>query len=95
MAVTNVPELSMWIESYNLLNGRTVNPYDVSRTPGGSSGGEGALLTSCGTPLSVGTDLAGSIRIPAFLCGTFGHKPTSGKKLYGCMVHLIPNLLSY
>ncbi|XP_045103893.1 fatty-acid amide hydrolase 2-A-like isoform X2 [Portunus trituberculatus] len=78
MAVTNVPELAVWVESYNLLNGRTVNPYDVSRTPGGSSGGEGALLTSCGTPLSVGTDLGGSIRIPAFLCGTFGHKPTSG-----------------
>ncbi|XP_063866172.1 fatty-acid amide hydrolase 2-A-like isoform X2 [Scylla paramamosain] len=78
VAVTNVPELAIWVESYNLLNGRTVNPYDVSRTPGGSSGGEGALLTSCGTPLSVGTDIGGSIRIPAFLCGTFGHKPTSG-----------------
>lgn len=78
MAVTNVPELAMWLETYNVLHGRTVNPYDVSRTSGGSSGGEAALLTSCGTPLSVGTDIGGSIRFPASCCGTFGHKPTSG-----------------
>ncbi|XP_045133069.1 fatty-acid amide hydrolase 2-like isoform X2 [Portunus trituberculatus] len=85
LAVTNVPELGMWIESSNILYGRTSNPYDVSRTPGGSSGGEGALLASCGTPLSIGTDLIGSIRIPSFYCGTFGHKPTSGwVSLDGC-----------
>ncbi|KAK8398344.1 hypothetical protein O3P69_003909 [Scylla paramamosain] len=85
LAVTNVPELGMWIESINPLYGRTANPYDVSRTPGGSSGGEGALLASCGTPLSIGTDLIGSIRIPSFYCGTFGHKPTSGwVSLDGC-----------
>lgn len=78
VAVTNTPELGLWAESWNVLYGRTANPYDVSRTPGGSSGGEGALLTSCGTPLSIGTDMGGSIRIPAFSCGTFGHKPTAG-----------------
>lgn len=85
LAVTNVPELGMWYESANLLYGRTTNPYDISRTPGGSSGGESALLASCGTPLSIGTDLAGSIRLPAALCGLFGHKPTSGwVPLDGC-----------
>lgn len=78
VAVTNVPELGMWIESNNPLYGRTANPYDVSRTSGGSSGGEAALLASCGTPLSIGSDLIGSIRNPSFYCGTFGHKPTSG-----------------
>ncbi|KAG0724189.1 Fatty-acid amide hydrolase 2 [Chionoecetes opilio] len=78
MAVTNVPELGLWLECHNILFGRTANPYDISRTPGGSSGGEGALLTSCGTPLSVGSDLGGSIRVPSFFCGVFGHKPTLG-----------------
>ncbi|XP_042214159.1 fatty-acid amide hydrolase 2-like isoform X2 [Homarus americanus] len=76
LAVTNIPELSLWWESYNLLFGRTNNPYSASRTPGGSSGGEAALLSSCGTPVSIGTDLGGSIRFPSFCCGVFGHKPS-------------------
>ncbi|XP_047474132.1 fatty-acid amide hydrolase 2-like [Penaeus chinensis] len=78
MCVSNVPELGIWWESANQVYGRTSSAHDISRTPGGSSGGEGALLASCGSPLSVGTDVGGSIRIPAYCSGVYGHKPTSG-----------------
>ncbi|XP_042239012.1 fatty-acid amide hydrolase 2-B-like isoform X2 [Homarus americanus] len=88
LANTNISELGMWWESDNRVYGRTNNPYDTRRTSGGSSGGESALMCSCGTPLSLGTDTGGSIRIPAFFCGLFGHKPTSGVvSLRGCNVH--------
>lgn len=76
IAITNVPELLLWMASSNKLYGATNNPFDSSRVPGGSSGGEGALVTSCGSPLSVCNDIGGSIRMPAFHCGLFGHKPT-------------------
>ncbi|XP_071540461.1 fatty-acid amide hydrolase 2-B-like isoform X2 [Panulirus ornatus] len=89
LANTNVSELGMWWESDNRVYGRTNNPYDTRRTSGGSSGGEGALMCACGTPLSLGTDTGGSIRIPAFFCGIFGHKPTSGVvSIQGCNIHL-------
>jgi fatty acid amide hydrolase 2 len=78
LGVTNLSELTMWIESENRLYGRTLNPYDPSRTAGGSSGGEGAAVGSGGSPFGIGSDFAGSIRIPAFFNGVFGHKPTSG-----------------
>lgn len=65
-------------ETRNLLIGQTNNPYDVRRTVGGSSGGEGALIASCGTAFGLGTDIGGSIRMPAFYCGIFGHKPSVG-----------------
>ncbi len=78
LGVTNLSELTLWIESENRLYGRTHNPYDVSRTAGGSSGGEGAAIGSGGSPFGLGGDFAGSIRIPAFFNGVFGHKPTSG-----------------
>lgn len=76
IAVTNVPELAMWWDSNNPVYGRTNNPYDLSRIPGGSSGGEAALLSSAGSVVGIGNDIAGSIRIPANFCGIFGHKPT-------------------
>ena len=63
-------------QSSNPIFGRTNNPWDVERTPGGSSGGAAAALASGMTPFEVGTDLAGSIRIPAHFCGLFGLKPT-------------------
>jgi fatty acid amide hydrolase 2 len=78
LGVTNTSELTLWIESANRLYGRTSNPYDPSRTAGGSSGGEGAAVGSGGSPFGVASDIAGSIRIPALFCGTFGHKPSSG-----------------
>ncbi|KAL1109907.1 hypothetical protein AAG570_014141, partial [Ranatra chinensis] len=78
VAVTNVPELNLWCETRNVNYGQTSNPYDTRRTVGGSSGGEAAILTACGSPMGLGTDIGGSIRMPAFYCGIFGHKPTGG-----------------
>jgi len=76
---TNVPELAGAVESDNLVYGRTNNPYDLTRTPGGSSGGEAAIISACGSPLGLGTDAGGSIRIPAHFCGLAAIKPTSGR----------------
>ncbi len=76
---TNLPELSLAYESNNLIYGRTNNPYDLSRTPGGSSGGESAIIAAGGSPLGLGTDGFGSIRIPSHFCGIAGLKPTSGR----------------
>src|SRR3954451_17395801 len=76
---TNVPELAGALESDNLIYGRTNNPYDLSRTPGGSSGGESAIVAACGSPLGLGTDAGGSIRVPAHFCGLAAIKPTSGR----------------
>ncbi|MEN0057368.1 MAG: amidase [Bdellovibrio sp.] len=76
LGTTNVPELGFWFETFNPVYGRTNNPYDLSRTCGGSSGGEGALIGAGASPLGLGSDIGGSIRMPAFFCGIFGHKPT-------------------
>jgi amidase len=76
---TNVPELAGAIETDNLVYGRTNNPYDLARTPGGSSGGEAAIISACGSPLGLGTDAGGSIRVPAHFCGLAALKPTSGR----------------
>lgn len=76
LVATNVPEMCMWWESANIVFGWTKNPYDNNRTVGGSSGGEGAIITACGTPIGIGNDIAGSIRIPASFCGIYGHKPS-------------------
>ena len=79
IARTNLPDLLFAFESDNLLFGRTNNPYDVTRTPGGSSGGEAALIAACGSPLGLGSDAAGSVRLPAAFSGIVGIKPTSGR----------------
>jgi fatty acid amide hydrolase 2 len=76
LGLTNTSELTMWIESENRVYGRTLNAYDRRRTAGGSSGGEGAAVGSGGSAIGLGTDFAGSIRLPAFYNGVFGHKPT-------------------
>jgi fatty acid amide hydrolase 2 len=78
IGVTNTSELTMWIESSNRLYGRTGNAYDPRRTAGGSSGGEGAAVGSGMAPIGLGTDIGGSIRLPAFFNGVFGHKPSPG-----------------
>ena len=78
LAITNVPELALWWESSNKLYGRTNNPYDVRRTPGGSSGGEGALIAAAGSVIGLGNDVGGSLRVPAVFCGIFGLKPGPG-----------------
>ena len=79
LGVTNVPEFACWFESDNLVYGRTNNPYDVSRTPGGSSGGEAAIIAAGGSPLGLGSDGGGSIRLPVHFCGIAGIKPTTGR----------------
>ncbi|XP_068443603.1 fatty-acid amide hydrolase 2-B [Clinocottus analis] len=78
MGVTNTSELCMWAESNNHLHGVTNNPYDFERIPGGSSGGEGSILGGAGAVIGVGSDIGGSIRMPCFFCGIFGHKTTPG-----------------
>lgn len=82
IGVTNTSELCMWYESYNKLYGRTRNPYNPKKIAGGSSGGEGAIIGSGASPFGLGADIGGSIRMPAFFNGVFGHKGSGG---------LIPN----
>jgi aspartyl-tRNA(Asn)/glutamyl-tRNA(Gln) amidotransferase subunit A len=76
---TNLPEFSYWIESDNLLSGRSNNPWDVTRTPGGSSGGESAAIAAGMSPIGLGTDLAISIRGPAAQTGITSMKATHGR----------------
>lgn len=78
LGVTNTSELCMWMESNNKLYGRTNNPYNLSHTVGGSSGGEGALVGAGISPVGLGSDIGGSIRMPAFFNGVFGHKCSAG-----------------
>jgi amidase len=79
LARTNLPDLLFAFESDNLIFGRTNNPYDPTRTSGGSSGGEAALIAACGSPFGLGSDAAGSVRLPAHFCGIASLKPTSGR----------------
>lgn len=75
---SNVPVLASDWQSHNPIFGVTRNPWDPSRTPGGSSGGSAAALAAGFTPLELGSDIAGSIRVPSHWCGVYGHKPTHG-----------------
>lgn len=74
---TNVSQLMIFFEADNPLYGRTNNPWDLARTCGGSTGGEGAIIAARGSPLGLGNDLGGSIRVPCHFCGIHGFKPTS------------------
>ena len=76
---TNTPELTLAGESDNLVYGRTNNPYDLERTPGGSSGGAGAIVAVGGSAFDIGSDTGGSIRGPSHMCGIAGIKPNSGR----------------
>src|SRR5205807_2656704 len=76
---TNVPELLMAWETDNALYGRTNNPWDIARTPGGSSGGEAAAIAAGCSAAGVGSDGGGSIRVPAHFSGICGPKPTPGR----------------
>jgi aspartyl-tRNA(Asn)/glutamyl-tRNA(Gln) amidotransferase subunit A len=79
LAKTNTPEFALWWETDNLVSGRTSNPWNTDRTAGGSSGGEAAAVAAGLSPLGVGSDLGGSIRMPAHYCGVVGLKPTHGR----------------
>ncbi len=76
---TNTPEFAYTIFTKNRLFGVTRNPWDLERTPGGSSGGSAVAVTAGLVPLATGTDGGGSIRLPAAYCGCFGHKPSLGR----------------
>ncbi len=89
---TNVPlALADW-QSFNDVYGTTNNPWDVTRTPGGSSGGSAAALATGMTALEIGSDIGASIRNPAHYCGVYGHKPTYGVVPY--RGHLMPGSVS-
>ncbi|KAM9762389.1 vitamin D3 hydroxylase-associated protein-like [Menidia menidia] len=76
---TNLPQALLNYDCSNPIFGQTVNPHSPQKTSGGSSGGEAALLGGGGSPLGIGSDIGGSIRIPASFCGVCGFKPTSGR----------------
>jgi len=75
---TNIPVGLRDFQSYNEIYGMTNNPWDVGRSPGGSAGGSAASLAAGFEALSMGSDIGGSIRVPAHFCGIYGHKPTLG-----------------
>jgi amidase len=76
---TNCPPWGGGVETDNELYGRTNNPYDLARTPGGSSGGEAAIIAAHGSPLGLGTDSGASVRLPAHFCGLASIKPSAGR----------------
>ena len=97
---TTTPEFGCKGETNSPLTGITRNPWDPSKTPGGSSGGTAAAVAAGMGPLSVGTDGAGSVRIPAAFCGNFGFKPSFGRvpayplSPFGTVAHLGPHTMS-
>ena len=76
---SNVPQVMLWIESENHIYGCAKNPWNERNTPGGSSGGEGGLVAGRLSPLGIGSDVGGSIRVPSAFCGVYGFKPTTGR----------------
>lgn len=76
---TNTSELTMSYETNNEVFGRTNNPYNIAKCPGGSSGGAAAIVAAAGSPFDVGSDTGGSVRLPSGLCGAAGIKPTTGR----------------
>jgi amidase len=90
---TNVPVMAADWQSFNSLYGATNNPWDPKRTPGGSSGGAAAALAARVTALEIGSDIGGSLRVPANFCGVFSHKPTWG--LISQRGHVPPHPGSY
>lgn len=79
IAKTNVPQTMLSFECSNPVWGVTTNPYSSDHTSGGSTGGEGALLAMNGSAIGVGSDIGGSLRIPAGYCGIYSLKPTAGR----------------
>src|SRR5262249_61381063 len=75
LAKSNIPQLMLYTETDNPLYGRTNNPWDLERSCGGSSGGEAALIAAGASPLGLGNDIGGSLRIPAAFCGIPANPP--------------------
>ena len=76
---TNMPEMGMRLDTDNPLRGRTFNPWNKEKTPGGSSGGEGAAIATGMSPFGIGNDIGGSLRNPAYCCGIASIKPSIGR----------------
>ncbi|KIW17941.1 hypothetical protein PV08_05136 [Exophiala spinifera] len=91
---TNIPQTMMTADSHNNVWGRTLNPHNTTLTAGGSTGGEGALIAFRGSPLGIGTDIAGSIRIPSLCCGIYGFKPSSARIPFGNQQAPVPDEFS-
>jgi fatty acid amide hydrolase len=89
IAKTNLPQLMIFTETDNPLYGRTNNPWDLERSCGGSSGGEAAVIAAGGSPLGLGNDIGGSLRIPAAFCGIASIRPTAGRTPDHC-AHGLP-----
>ncbi len=89
IAKTNVPQLMIFVETDNPLYGRTNNPWDLERSCGGSSGGEAAVIAAGASPLGLGNDIGGSLRIPAAFCGIASIRPTAGRTPDHC-AHGLP-----
>jgi Asp-tRNA(Asn)/Glu-tRNA(Gln) amidotransferase A subunit family amidase len=89
---TNVPYMLADAQSYNDIYGTTNNPWDLTRSPGGSSGGEAATLAAGLSALGAGSDVAGSLRNPAHYCGVYGHKPSWG--LISTRGHAPPDIMT-
>ena len=88
---TNVPLMLADWQSFNAIYGTTNNPWDVTRSPGGSSGGSAVALATGMSALEIGSDIGASIRNPAHYCGVYGHKPTYGVVPY--QGHLLPGIV--
>ena len=91
----NVIQMLMWIETTNNIYGTAENPWDITRTTGGSSGGDAGLVAIGGTPLSIGSDIGGSIRIPAAFCGICGFKPSSRRISGKYLTDMLPKHAFY
>lgn len=94
IARTNLPDFAFRWDTTSGRAGRTLNPWDETRTPGGSSGGEAAALASAMTPLGLGNDLGGSLRVPAQMCGIAGLRPSRGRVANGAVTQPWPEPIS-
>lgn len=94
LARTNLPDFAFRWDTDSQLGGRTLNPWDLGRTPGGSSGGEAVALATGMTPLGFGNDLGGSLRIPSQFCGTSAIRPTRGRIPDAAVTAPDPTLIS-
>jgi amidase len=94
LARTNLPDFAFRWDTASGVAGRTRNPWDPTRTPGGSSGGEAAALASGMTPLGLGNDLGGSLRVPSQMCGTAALRPSRGRVANGAVTEPWPEPLA-
>ncbi|KAI6351324.1 hypothetical protein MCOR25_010012 [Pyricularia grisea] len=92
---TSVPQTLLFAETENNIVGRTANPHNMILSPGGSSGGEGALIALGGSTIGVGTDIGGSVRIPAGFCGIYSLKPTPERLSYRTVANAAPGQTTY